>query len=30
MSHLTSVFDHVDHDLTLNGLRIVYEMNEGS
>ena len=30
MSQLTPVFDHVDHDLTLNGLRIIYEMNEGS
>ena len=28
MSQLTSVFDCVEPDLTLNGLRLVYEMNE--
>jgi hypothetical protein len=28
MSQLTHVFDHVDPDLTLDGLRLVYEMNE--
>jgi type III pantothenate kinase len=30
LSQMTKAFDHVDLDLTLNGLRIVYEMNEGS
>jgi type III pantothenate kinase len=30
LSQLTTVFDHVDQDLTLNGLRLVYEMNEGA
>jgi type III pantothenate kinase len=30
MGELTKVFDHVDRNLTLNGLRQVYEMNEGS
>ena len=29
MSQLTKAFDHVDPDLTLTGLRLVYEMNEG-
>jgi type III pantothenate kinase len=28
LSQLTTVFDHVDPDLTLNGLRIIYELNE--
>jgi type III pantothenate kinase len=28
MSQLTHTFDHVDPDLTLEGLRLVYEMNE--
>lgn len=27
LSGLTDVFDHVNHDLTLQGLRLVYEMN---
>jgi len=30
MSELTKAFDHVDLDLTLQGLRLVYEMNEGA
>ena len=30
LHQLTKVFDHVDPDLTLTGLRIVYEMNEAS
>jgi type III pantothenate kinase len=30
MGQLTKVFDHVDPNLTLNGLRLVYEMNEVS
>ena len=30
LDQLTKVFDHVDQDLTLTGLRIVYEMNEAS
>jgi type III pantothenate kinase len=30
MRDLTFVFDHVDPNLTLNGLRLVYEMNDGS
>jgi type III pantothenate kinase len=30
MSELTPVFDHVDPNLTLTGLRLVYEMNEGA
>ena len=29
MSQLTPVFDHIDPNLTLTGLRLVYEMNEG-
>ncbi len=28
LSEIVPVFDHVDQDLTLNGLRLVYEMNE--
>ena len=28
MSQLHASFDHVDRDLTLDGLRLVYEMNE--
>jgi type III pantothenate kinase len=28
MSQLTHAFDYVDPNLTLNGLRLVYEMNE--
>jgi type III pantothenate kinase len=28
MSQLTRSFDYVDPNLTLNGLRMVYEMNE--
>jgi type III pantothenate kinase len=30
MNQVTKAFDHVDPDLTLNGLRIVYEMNEAA
>lgn len=30
MSELTRAFDHVDIDLTLTGLRLVYEMNENT
>jgi type III pantothenate kinase len=30
MSRLTTCFDRVDEDLSLHGLRQVYEMNEGS
>ena len=30
MSQLATSFDHVEPNLTLNGLRLVYEMNEGS
>ena len=29
MGELTRAFDHIDPELTLNGLRIVYEMNAG-
>jgi type III pantothenate kinase len=30
LAQLTRVFDHVDPNLTLNGLRLVYEMNDTS
>jgi type III pantothenate kinase len=30
MSQLTSCFDHVDEDLSLHGLRQLYELNEGA
>jgi type III pantothenate kinase len=30
MMQVTKAFDHVEPDLTLNGLRIVYEMNEAA
>jgi type III pantothenate kinase len=30
IGQLTNVFDHVDRNLTLDGLRLIYEMNEGS
>ena len=30
MSELTRCFDHVDENLSLHGLRLVYEMNEAS
>ena len=30
IAHDTKVFDHLDLDLTLTGLRLIYEMNEGA